>query len=155
MLFHPEDYPFQHVALKYALQYINADHELLPGTNLSMLELNLSQPDSFSTGKRGNTALKSCTSHVSCSAHYSCPEHFSCATVCGAVSEGVAAVIGPRAPATTGIVHSVCETLEVPNLQIYPEVPQYPGCCLINLYPAQESVAQVRDTQSHNHKHAE
>ncbi|KDR09166.1 glutamate receptor ionotropic, kainate 2-like isoform X2 [Zootermopsis nevadensis] len=79
------------------------------------MELNLSQADSFSTGKR----------------------------VCGAVREGVAAVIGPRAPASTGIVQSICETMEVPNLQIYPEVQQHPGCCVISLYPAQESVAQA------------
>lgn len=68
--------------------------------------------------------------------------------MCGVIQDGVAAVFGPRAPATTGIVQSVCETLEVPNLQIYPEVPQYPGRCLINLHPAQESMAQVRDAQT-------
>jgi hypothetical protein len=77
-------------------------------------------------------------------------EQCSHATVCGVISDGVAAVFGPRAPATMGIVQSVCETLEVPNLQIYPEVPEYRGHCLINLQPEQESVAQVGDTtQTH------
>ncbi|PNF30825.1 Glutamate receptor ionotropic, kainate 2 [Cryptotermes secundus] len=115
VLFYPEDQPLQHLALRYALQYIYADPELLPGTELYEVELNMSQADSFSTGKR----------------------------VCGAVSEGVAAVFGPRAPATMGIVQSICETLEVPNLQIYPEVPEDRGKCLINLHPEQESVAQA------------
>lgn len=115
VLFHPEDHPLQHLALRYALQYIYADPELLPGTELYEVELNMSQADSFSTGKR----------------------------VCGVVSEGVAAVFGPRAPATMGIVQSICETLEVPNLQIYPEVPEYRGHCLINLHPEQESVVQA------------
>jgi hypothetical protein len=53
VLFHPEDYPLQHLALRYALQYINADPKLLPGTELYKVELNMSQADSFSTGKRG------------------------------------------------------------------------------------------------------
>lgn len=53
MLFHPEDYPLQHLALRYALQYINLDPELLPGTELYKVELNVSQADSFSTGRRG------------------------------------------------------------------------------------------------------
>ena len=81
-----------------------------------------------------------------------CPEQCSRAVVCGAVEEGVAAVFGPRAPSSMGIVQSVCETLEVPNVQIYPEIsnmhsypdlPDYQRRCHINLYPAQESVAQV------------
>lgn len=53
MLFHPEDHPLQHLALRYALQYIYADPELLPGTELYEVELNMTQADSFSTGKRG------------------------------------------------------------------------------------------------------
>jgi hypothetical protein len=53
VLFQPEDYPLQHLALRYALQYINMDPELLPGTKLHKIELNLSQADSFSTGMRG------------------------------------------------------------------------------------------------------
>jgi hypothetical protein len=53
VLFHPEDHPLQHLALRYALQYIYADPELLPGTELYEVELNMSQADSFSTGKRG------------------------------------------------------------------------------------------------------
>lgn len=53
MLLHPEDYPLQHLALRHALQYINLDRDLLPGTELYMVELNMSQADSFSTGKRG------------------------------------------------------------------------------------------------------
>jgi hypothetical protein len=53
MLLHPEDYPLQHLALRHALQYINLDRDVLPGTELYMVELNMSQADSFSTGKRG------------------------------------------------------------------------------------------------------
>jgi len=82
----------------------------------------------------------------------SCPEQHSRPIVCGAVQEGVAAVFGPRAPNSMGIVQSVCETLEIPNVRIYtedpnvhnyPDVSQYQRRCHINLYPAQESVAQV------------
>jgi hypothetical protein len=82
----------------------------------------------------------------------SCPEQHSRPIVCSAVEDGVAAVFGPLAPRSMGIVQSVCETLEIPNVQIYPEVynkhnypdvPEYQRCCHINLYPAQESVAQV------------
>jgi hypothetical protein len=43
----------QHLALRYALQYINLDPELLPGTELYKVELNVSQADSFSIGGRG------------------------------------------------------------------------------------------------------
>ena len=53
MLFDPEDYPLQHLALRYALRYINSDPELLPETELYKVELNVTQADSFSTGKRG------------------------------------------------------------------------------------------------------
>jgi hypothetical protein len=82
----------------------------------------------------------------------SCPEQHSRPIVCSAVQEGVAAVFGPRAPNSMGIVQSVCETLEIPNVRIYPEIsnmhnypdmPEYQRRCHINLYPAQESVAQV------------
>ena len=85
----------------------------------------------------------------------SCPAQYSRPIVCGAVEEGVAAVFGPRAPTSMGIVQSVCETLEIPNVQIYPEasnvhnypdVPEYQRRCHVNLYPAQESVAQVSYT---------
>lgn len=82
----------------------------------------------------------------------SCPEQHSRPIVCDAVQKGVGAVFGPRAPNSMGIVQSVCETLEIPNVRIYPEVsnvhnypdvPEYQRHCHINLYPAQESVAQV------------
>ena len=82
----------------------------------------------------------------------SCPEQHSRPIVCGAVQEGVAAVFGPRDPNTMGIVQSVCETLELPNVRIYPDVsnvqnypdvPEYQRRCHINLYPAQESLGQV------------
>jgi len=53
VLFQPEDYPLQHLALRYAVQYINLDPELLPGTELYKVELNMSQADSFSTGGLG------------------------------------------------------------------------------------------------------
>jgi hypothetical protein len=53
VLFQPEDYPLQHLALRYALQYINMDPELLPGTELYKEELNVSQGDSSSTAERG------------------------------------------------------------------------------------------------------
>jgi len=53
VLFQPEDYPLQHLALRYALQYINLDPELLPGTELYKVEVNVSQADSFSIGGRG------------------------------------------------------------------------------------------------------
>jgi hypothetical protein len=81
-----------------------------------------------------------------------CPEQHSRPIVCSVVEHGVAAVFGPRAPNSMGIVQSVCETLELPNVRIYPEVsnvhnypdvPEYQRRCHINLYPAQESVAQV------------
>jgi len=53
VLFQTEDYPLQHLALRYALQHINLDPELLPGTELYEMELNVSLADSFSTGWRG------------------------------------------------------------------------------------------------------
>jgi len=82
----------------------------------------------------------------------SCHEQHSRPIVCSAVQEGVAAVFGARAPNSVGIVQSVCETLEIPNLWIYPEVsnmhnypdvPENQRSLHISLYPAQESVAQV------------
>ncbi|XP_069680954.1 glutamate receptor ionotropic, kainate 2-like isoform X2 [Periplaneta americana] len=115
VLFHPEDYPLQHIAVKYALQHINVDPELLPGTELYRVDLNVSQSDSFAVGKR----------------------------VCGLASEGIAAVFGPRTPDTTGIVESICETLEIPHMEIYPTSPRFPARCLINLHPAEESISKA------------
>lgn len=83
-------------------------------------------------------------------------EQCSRAAVCSVVEDGVAVVFGPRAPSSVGIVQSVCETLELPNVRIYPEasnvhihpdMPEYQRRCHINLYPAQESVAQVGWTE--------
>lgn len=124
VLFQPEDDHLHRLALRYAMQHINLKQELQRGTELYMVELNMLQEDSLRTGE----------------------------LVCSAVEDGVAAVFGPLAPRSMGIVQSVCETLEIPNVQIYPEVynkhnypdvPEYQRCCHINLYPAQESVAQA------------
>ena len=115
MLYHPEVDPLQFVAFRYALRHINTDSELLPGTQLWPLVVNITQRDSFSIGKR----------------------------VCNAAREGVAAIFGPRAPSATGIVQSISENLEIPNLQTYSEVPEYPSRCLINLHPTQETISKV------------
>lgn len=116
VLFHPEDYPLQYVAFRYALQHIYVDPELLPGTELVKVEVNVSQADSFAVGKK----------------------------VCGLASDGVAAVFGPRTQDTTGIVESICETLEIPHMEIYPNnPPRFPARCLINLYPAEESISKA------------
>jgi len=50
VLFQPEDYPRQQLALRYALEDVK---KLLPGMELGSEELSMSQADSFSTGRLG------------------------------------------------------------------------------------------------------
>ncbi|PSN45284.1 hypothetical protein C0J52_17537 [Blattella germanica] len=114
VLVHPEDDPLQLAALNYAVRHINMDSSILPKTELKSVIVNVSQTDSFSTGKK----------------------------VCSLAREGIAAIFGPRASSTTGIVQSISETLEIPNLQTYSEVPEYPSRCLINVHPTPETIAK-------------
>ncbi|KAJ9591183.1 hypothetical protein L9F63_002254, partial [Diploptera punctata] len=115
VLFHPEDDHLQFIAFRYALRHINADNELLPGTQLRPLVINTTQTDSFGIGKK----------------------------VCNVAREGVAAIFGPRDPTATGIVQSISETLEIPNMQTYAEVPEYPSRCLFNLHPTLETISKA------------
>jgi hypothetical protein len=57
VLFQPEDYPLQHLAMRYAVQYINTDSDLQHDMQLNKLELNVSEADSLITGGQGRECL--------------------------------------------------------------------------------------------------
>jgi hypothetical protein len=57
VLFQPKDYPLQQLVMRYALQYINSDPDLLHETQLYKVELNVSEADSLITGEQGRECL--------------------------------------------------------------------------------------------------
>lgn len=111
--YHEDDGLHQDVALRHAVHRVNVDMR-----HMNMLELELRPVpafDSFSIGKQ----------------------------TCELTAKGVAAVFGPQSVASTGIVRSICETLEIPHVVTSwdPGAPtsQYTN----NLYPEPEVLSQA------------
>lgn len=58
-----------------------------------------------------------------------------CYPVCRLVSLGIAGIFGPPSSETTDHVQSVCDTMEIPHIELRWDFRQRRGSCLVNLYP--------------------
>ncbi|RZF32680.1 hypothetical protein LSTR_LSTR004108 [Laodelphax striatellus] len=87
-LFHPAD-DKQEVALRYAVERINADRTILPRSRLLAQIEKIPPQDSFHASKR----------------------------VCHLLRSGVAAIFGPQSGQTASHVQSICDTMEIPHLE--------------------------------------
>nr|CAD7601759.1 unnamed protein product [Timema genevievae] len=113
-VFHPESNDHQDVAFQYAVERINMDIYLLPHSRLERHIANVSFVDSFTTGKR----------------------------VCDLMEVGVTAVFGPESDRSKGIVRSICDTLEIPNLQTnWRGSLKLDAPCQLNMHPDPDAIA--------------
>nr|CAD7400870.1 unnamed protein product [Timema cristinae] len=113
-VFHPESNDHQDVAFQYAVERINMDTYLLPHSRLERHIANVSFVDSFTTGKR----------------------------VCDLMEVGVTAVFGPESDRSKGIVRSICDTLEIPNLQTnWRGSLKLDAPCQLNMHPDPDAIA--------------
>nr|CAD7433466.1 unnamed protein product [Timema monikensis] len=104
----------QDVAFQYAVERINMDTYLLPHSRLERHIANVSFVDSFTTGKR----------------------------VCDLMEVGVTAVFGPESDRSKGIVRSICDTLEIPNLQTnWRGSLKLDAPCQLNMHPDPDAIA--------------
>nr|CAD7259373.1 unnamed protein product [Timema shepardi] len=115
-VFHPESKDHQYIAFQYAVDRINMDRHLLPNTRLAPHSINVSKHDSFNTGRK----------------------------VCNLTEIGIAAIFGPQSTTSGGIVRSICETLEIPNLQTnWRACPRPDTRCQLNLHPDPDVLARA------------
>ncbi|XP_039289562.1 glutamate receptor ionotropic, kainate 2 isoform X1 [Nilaparvata lugens] len=105
-LFHPAD-DKQEVALRYAVERINADRSILPRSRLLAQIEKIPPQDSFHASKR----------------------------VCHLLRSGVAAIFGPQSGQTASHVQSICDTMEIPHLETRWDYRLRRESCLVNLYP--------------------
>lgn len=64
--------------------------------------------------------------------------------MCNLTTIGVAAVFGPQDTMSSGIVRSICETLEIPNLQSHWQISENKlSRWTIKMYPDPKILSQV------------
>lgn len=64
-------------------------------------------------------------------------------TVCELMSTGVAGIFGPQSEDTAEHVQSVCDTMEVPHVEMRWDLSQRRGACAVNLFPHPSVLAKV------------
>jgi len=63
--------------------------------------------------------------------------------VCQVIEGQVAAIIGPTSDSNAKHVQSICDTYEIPHIQIRPEIPTSPNTFSINLFPTWSLIARA------------
>jgi glutamate receptor, ionotropic, invertebrate len=64
-------------------------------------------------------------------------------SVCELMSTGVAGIFGPQSEDTAEHVQSVCDTMEVPHIEMRWDLSQRRGACAVNLFPHPSVLARV------------
>ncbi|XP_031625101.1 glutamate receptor ionotropic, kainate 2 [Contarinia nasturtii] len=106
-LFHNGDID-QELAFRYAVEKINLDKTILPRSKLSaQIERVSSDEDSFHASKR----------------------------VCHLLRQGVSSIFGPSSNSISRHVQSICDTMEIPHLEMRWDYRIRRENCLVNLYP--------------------
>ncbi|XP_067000651.2 glutamate receptor ionotropic, kainate 2 [Anabrus simplex] len=112
-LLSPENGLLQETAFNHAVQHMNND---LRHTDILEKEIRKVESfDSFSTGM----------------------------ITCDLTSKGVAGIFGPHSPSSTGIVRSICETLEIPHVLTTWDPYGLPSQYTNNLYPDPQVLSQA------------
>ncbi|CAG2056347.1 unnamed protein product, partial [Timema podura] len=155
-VFHPESNDHQDVAFQYAVERINMDSYLLPHSRLERHIANVSFVDSFTTGKRGNSKeAVVCNADIvledskemglevnSEKTKYMISQRTQIGDVCDLMEVGVTAVFGPESDRSKGIVRSICDTLEIPNLQTnWRGSLKLDAPCQLNMHPDPDAIA--------------
>ncbi|XP_065349447.1 glutamate receptor ionotropic, kainate 2-like [Cloeon dipterum] len=106
------------VAFRAAVDHVNADKSVLPKHQMMAVTEKVSLKDSLST----------------------------CAKVCELMQTGVSGVFGPQSEDTAEHVQSVCDTMEVPHVEMRWDLAQRRGACAVNLFPHPSVLASaIRD----------
>uniref|UniRef100_A0A182IYX6 Receptor ligand binding region domain-containing protein n=1 Tax=Anopheles atroparvus TaxID=41427 RepID=A0A182IYX6_ANOAO len=118
-LFHPDD-DHQEIAFRYAVEKINSDRTILPRSKLLAQIERISPQDSFLASKRGKPKtwilrIDRTSANVFL---------FSSSAVCHLLGVGVAAIFGPQSSHTASHVQSICDTMELRQLQINSNLPE-------------------------------
>ncbi|CAL1291851.1 unnamed protein product [Larinioides sclopetarius] len=103
------------LAFRKAIEMINTDESKLPRTKLQAKVRKVSPQDSF-------RALK---------------------TACDFLEEGMAAIIGPKSPSNIGVLHSTCDTFQVPLLLTHWAPRSTPRSHVINFFPDSQILASA------------
>lgn len=123
----------QEIAFRYAVDRINMDRTLLPKMKLDPRKDHFNEFDSFAAEKKSRCAVYD-FHHVS----------QKILSACNFTQKGVGAIFGPQTAANTGVVKSICETLEIPNLLSQWDISQDESLrCTINLYPEPHILSKV------------
>ncbi|GBM93606.1 Glutamate receptor ionotropic, kainate 1 [Araneus ventricosus] len=105
----------QDLAFRKAIEMINTDESKLPRAKLQAKVKKVAPQDSF-------RALK---------------------TACDFLEEGMAAIIGPKSPSNIGVLHSICDTFQVPLLLTHWAPRSTPRSHVINFFPDSRILASA------------
>lgn len=100
---------------RFAIERINDDKNILPSSTLVAQVERVPNADSYAVyGK-----------------------------VCKLARDGLAAIIGPASDITSLTVRSVCDALEIPHIEMQPDIESRHDALSINLYPRPEKMAKA------------
>ncbi|XP_068244021.1 glutamate receptor ionotropic, kainate 2-like isoform X4 [Palaemon carinicauda] len=105
----------QEEALRYAVDAINSDRQLLAHARLSAQIENIPNSDSFRGSRK----------------------------VCALLKSGVAAILGPQSGQTSAHVQSICDALEIPHIENRWDFRLTRDAYSVNLYPHPSSLANA------------
>lgn len=64
--------------------------------------------------------------------------------VCDLTQAGIAGIFGPLVEGTHGIVQSICDTMDIPHLEMRWDTSSKVLGSVVNLYPESKQLSQVR-----------
>lgn len=140
-LFHTGDID-QELAFRYAVEKINLDKTILPRSKLSAQIERVSSEDSFHASKRGNNLVSSKREIHSFLVRL--------ILVCHLLRMGVSSIFGPQSNSISSHVQSICDTMEIPHLEMRWDYRIRRENCLVNLYPHPSVLSRVNITFSHS-----
>lgn len=145
----------QELAFRYAVEKINLDKTILPRSKLSAQIERVPSEDSFHASKRGKcfTSFNLCAFlfFISLKSRYmyetkKMPLNFLCdyqILVCHLLHMGVSSIFGPQSNSISSHVQSICDTMEIPHLEMRWDYRIRRENCLVNLYPHPSVLSRV------------
>lgn len=64
--------------------------------------------------------------------------------VCNLISDGALGIFGPKSDDTADHVESICDTMEIPHVEVRWDIHQRRGSCSVNLYPHPSVLSKVK-----------
>lgn len=105
----------QELVFKIALDDINSNLDLVPRSSFVPLTENITRDDSFDADRKA----------------------------CNLLKEGVVAILGPMSGTASQHVQAICDSLEVPHIEMKPDLVLRRDDLAINLYPSYDVLARA------------